>query len=658
MIIIDTIINWLILISVYALVAVGKISIEHGTYFNSIRLIVVCVFFSAVFATEINLIKFILEKLGQKYKVYFKYFISIVTIWASYIIFNVLYNLLYKIAGETIIFSELFDDIFFRLPHRLSYQMNFGKANLIINIILSIAIILLAISEITSKNKKYLLRVLGYFIQEFLKNILVFPFIFSFYCIVKTISPKYIFIYYAQTIGNILVIGTFLYTIIKTIVEIHKVKNINKNGTNGRENLIEIIDTENYKFNLNRLLFNNMKHFYGYSNSNYGNKLVVDSGKYVFVSYNAIKFGLIEQNNFKIKENIIFANIGYGKNSYNDFDNEKLYSKDIKYIIFNNRKDFFEIFYDNQSRKSEDIILSSKYNFKLLPKFDIKAVINNLELDKDDSTFKKLCYDSYIEVEKSTILKEYDFIYYSLENILLTFNYVEYFYNLLLIDEYIIQYLGLAEYINVVNNNDEEIIKANEKKVSEGSLAAWAGLIDYSIFNKLKNENIEKINDAINEIIEILTTQLAKKNLTEKFKEVPRNNEQLLRKMVKMIIELRNEIKGHGIITFDFSKKIVNDLALITTSLINLFINTDMEVIYPEDKIELFDTKFKACLYNDEFYMYSCFIKSNKSNKKNKIQYINYKKGKVINGDYKTDPIAINLFSTDKEIDNEVANTK
>ncbi len=489
--------------------------------------------------------------------------------------------------------------------------------------------------------------VIGYILDRLVKNIFKYKLLIIFFIFLLTISSKFLIVYYAKIAGvSILALAAICF-IIKNYLSIKKC--IDKNSQKyGKEILAIVVSQDSKYFSFVGDFVNPLYKFYKYNTSSIGKSLIVDAKDYVFVSYDAIRYNLINSNEYKIKAYAIFLKPKY-YSMYIEEISIDMYQKGIdemigdydKYIIFPKFKHMLGLDADK---------LSGKFIFRYKNNFDINALIAVLNLTEDDINLKEEVLDELVYIYQKEInanlerlkenvntksvedlkntlmskinnldeekIKENKNIYikYGLNTILKSFNYIEYFYSLLKICEYIIHYMGLK---NVINNPQE--ILDRKIRVKEGGLASWRDSIDY---DKSYNNNLDEDAEIIDTVIKLRNLLDLKTNYSDTYKF------EFKKDLCSTVIDIRNNLLGHGVVTYDVSERIVKYLFIITKEFIKIFESIDVTIEEDEKIKKIFGEDIMAIYKENKFvYLYS---KMNKSKPKDFPEYLNYETGKRI----------------------------
>ena len=178
-------------------------------------------------------------------------------------------------------------------------------------------------------------------------------------------------------------------------------------------------------------------------------------------------------------------------------------------------------------------------------------------------------------------------------------------------------YMGLKDIIN----NPQEIID-RKIKVKDGGLAAWRDSISY---DKAYNKNSKEDAEIINSIIKLRTILEFKadykKDYTFEFKK----------DLCTTIINIRNNLLGHGVITYDVSERIVKLLFVIAKEFLKVFESVDVTIEEDEKIKKIFGEEINAIYKKNKFvYLYSKMNTNGKNRPQYIPEYLNYETGKRI----------------------------
>ena len=378
----------------------------------------------------------------------------------------------------------------------------------------------------------------------------------------------------------------------------------------GKENLVIVAYTDCTKFSFNGDFINLLHKFSKFDEKNIGKDLLIDAKKYNFISYDAIRYKLINANQYKNVGYSIFLKFNFDAFLYANYSFEKegksineITNGNNKFIVFPKHYWYYE--------KSNINILNKKYIFRYRNKFDIKPIIEVLNLNEDDINIKHQISDELNKINEVGEKSKNIYITYSLNKILNSFNYIEYFYSLLKICEYIMHYMALK---NIINNPQEIIDK--KIKIKTGTLAVWRDSINYDkVYTKDSKSDI-KIVDSM---IKLRTILNFKTNYDDNYIF------EFKKDVCKIIIDIRNNLLGHGVITYDVSERIVKYLLTITKEFITIFESLDVTIEEDEKIKNIFVNDIYAICKEGEYtYLY------NQTNPKDEEakEYLNYETGK------------------------------
>lgn len=625
--VIALILRFVLLIIFYVAIFVFTSETMETAYWFSSMFIAFSCFLALVTCFKYDAIKTVLEK-AKKHK--YIYAIGIV------IAFAILINLIYYIVPQyceiedwqylVYMGSENEKDkllAFIFMPYFYD-ELNILKITLAEGIFSFAFIALAKIREkLEEKAKQYesitKFGIIGYLTERLIKDIFRYKLFIIFYIYILTISSKYLIVYYVKIVGISIIALSLLCFTIRNFLSIQKCIKKNKQKY-GKENLVLVYSSMNYKFSFIEDLRNPLHKFHKYNSSSIGKSLLVDANNYIFASYDAIRYNLINMKQYSSVTHAIFFRYNYKDIMDGTIDLklnseiEKILEGNNKFIIFSNCNVIFE----NQYTKT----MKQNYLSRYRDKFDLKPIIDISHLKDDDLIIKKnalaeLDYIKQKEIDEHQISQNKNiYIKYSLNSIIDSFSYIEYFYSLLKICEYIMHYMALK---NIINNPEE--IMNKKIKVSEGTLSTWRNSLDYDKeYNKENKEELEIIKS----IVQLRTILEFKTNHSE--------NYTFKKDLCQTIIDVRNNLLGHGVITYDVSERIVKYLFVITKEFIRIFENVSVTIEEDEKIKNIFSDDIKATWKEDKLtYLYSKMNRVDDENKKgsqNVAEYLNYETGK------------------------------
>ena len=507
---------------------------------------------------------------------------------------------------------------------------------------------------------------IAYISERIVKNLTRYSFLFVFFICIFTISNKFLLLRNYQIFGITLFIIALVFFVIKYYLALKGC--IRKNKENyGKENLIILITPNNYDFSLSDHILNPLRIFNKFDNKNLVKTLLVYGKDYTFVSYDAVRYKLIYISQYKksayyivlqgkweelTDENSDF--IRKIKDLIKDNENFIMYHPKIVNWVFVSKsasefKKKYQYRYTNKKdiKKILDVVTIGKSvdNFKknikkTLDYIRIKELENylkNNEKEQDNKTIytryitevlngeeeekKAECVYEQISEEKNRYLK------YGLNVCLESFNYVECFYTLLKMSEYITHYMALKNIIDRPEN-------VSKDRVREGTLSAWRECIainpEYTRINESKDEDIVTNNDLINSLIKI----------NEEIKIIEKKNDKIVVKekekylfkedVCKCIADIRNKIVAHGVVTREIAENLLEYLFNITYVLIKEFEELNISIKDDEKIKYIFETDISA-LYRkkDDLFLYSNTVVKKDGEKKIDLykECLNYETG-------------------------------
>ena len=591
-------------------------TINNGYIYSNMFIAFSC-FITLLTCFKYDMIKLIFEK-ARKYKLIH----SSIVIFIFFLFINLIYFIIPQFCDIQDWAHLIFDKVHNIPKNFLALvflpvwydDINIAKMTLIESVFSIIFVILAQIRENFEKEAnqyegitKY--GIIGYIFDKVLKFIFKYKLFIIFFIYILTISSKFLKIYHIKNIGISVFSLAGIIFIIKNYISIKKCIEKNKQKY-GKDNLIIVAYTDSMTFSLNGDYISLLHKFSKFDKKNFGKDLLIDAKKYNFVHYDAIRYKLINVNHYKNVAYTFFLKFNYRAFIYANYsfeDEEKSINEIIngnnKFIVFPKHFWYYE--------KSNIDILNKKYIFRYRNKFDIKPIIDVLNLNEDDINIKYQISDELNKINEVEEKSKNIYITYSLNKILNSFNYIEYFYSLLKICEYIMHYMALK---NIINNPQEIIDK--KIKIKNGTLAVWRDSIKYDkVYNKSSKSDIEII-DSVIKLRKILNFKIDyDNNYSFEFKK----------DLCKIIIDIRNNLLGHGVVTYDVSGRIVKYLLTIAKEFIAIFEKLDVTIEEDEKIKSIFEKDIYAIYKEGEFiYLY------NQTNPKDDEakEYLNYETGK------------------------------
>ena len=637
--------------------------------------------------TIITSIKYCILRYSFESKSKHKSFYSIAIIIVFFIVLNGIYTLVpnyYQVKDwyET---QSLAD--FILLP---KYYNILGINILKMTIYESIFSLVLVIFEsIRSKTK---IGKVGYVLERLLKFCFRYNTIIIFLIYIFTISSKFLTVGIVKNLGIALSALTAIILAIKYYLALSSCNEKNKERY-GKENVIITITQTNCEYCLADEYINPLNIFRKYNVKNIGNSILVDGKDYLFISYDAVRYKLIDIKQFKnIAYLIIMPKSPFFVVENTDENGISVFEKKIDHITQN---DNFIIY----SSKTSSFIytlprkLKQKYTFRYKEKLNIKDILDIAKLRENDDRLKKNCkkilekiqdieIDHYIKNTYGADLKDKEltnkkqeikekinnvnddfenitgvkklkesvpedkntYIKYALNRIIESFNSIECFYHLLKIGEYITHYIALKSLLD-----DEQEVSQRVKidDIRTGMLATWRNCINFDV--KYSEQEDEKIWDiasqkdiikSINRLREVLGVGKIQKNEYTFKKDI-----------CQIIADVRNRLMAHGVITYSVSESIVEDLFNVIFMAIKEFENININIKEDEKIKEIFKKEMSlAYKRENKLFLYSYSNYSKKEQKDIYQEYLNYETGKCdINCD--TVKLEMNLKYSNKDIE-------
>ena len=486
---------------------------------------------------------------------------------------------LYRLEDITVYLREFLDYIYLLMTSEIP----------VINIVI-IDIVLGILTIIGSKileNKK------SYLLEKVIKKYYKYYYFIIFVISILLISKEY---KYPREISYILEATIIIGLIGYLYLYILSKKNLNKN-TN-KERLIVLYTIDNFEFNFINQISKGLIDFSNYKQEKRINILETKAEDFTVVTQDLIRNNLIDIKQYK---NVTY----YIKLLASNVENlSKKTLENLRHKIEElqkSNKNFIIVGIEDKESKFLKY-LKDKYKQDYKANIVTKEVIEQiLEIEKNEKLNIKIrqLLEKYKKIEKTP---EKEFIIKTLEN-MNTSDATRSFYDLLKICEYVIHYRALQ----FIVNNPEEVKKED---ITKTALGKW-----------------NKYQDQDNETIKNVELEKALKDIKEKL-ELNDTIGMNYQKICSILVSLRNKLMAHGSITYEISKKIVYDFAVITEVFIDKFIN-ESEFIEEKQEIKnIFEKNKKAIIKKDNLiYLYN-YSKQTKDG--SMYEYLNYDTGKII----------------------------
>ena len=458
--------------------------------------------------------------------------------------------------------------------------------------------------------EKFSKKELGYILERALKWIFRYRLIILFYIFLLTIPSNLLVVRtwkYAMT--GVMAIFLVL-TILKNYLALRCCK-IKEKEEYGKENLIVVLTPENYTFRLIDYVFNPLTMFYRYDNKNLVKSLLVSGKKYCFVLYEAFRYSLIDVTKYQNVAYLILLNDERLKDQV-DFEKkiEKIIYENNHFMIYNSKLNFY--------LKTTYLHMKEKYHYRVQEKLDLKNILDMTSLKPSADVLKKNAKKLLDSIEKKDEEKNI-YLKYGLNLILQSFNYIEYFYNLLKMCEYIIHYMGLKNILEKTEFTKEEIKAINQ--------ASWRFLIHLEkYYDKNKDQKMDKIASQK----DICLAMINLNQLISSYKKEERVEKEVYafkEDVCQVVADIRNEIVAHGVLSQEIAENYVNDLFYILFILVKEFEELNITITDDEKIKNIFEKDLHAKYrFSDKVFLYSNPVMKNQ-----KIIYnecLNYESGR------------------------------
>lgn len=459
--------------------------------------------------------------------------------------------------------------------------------------LIKIVVIDMLLGEISIILSKVLINKRSYLLEKVIKKYFQYNYFITVIISIMSISKEYRYPREISYISEaIILIGLIVYMILYLISRKYLGKNANK------DKLIVLLTKENFEFNFINQFPKGLYEFSSYKKDRKINILESKAEEFTVITEDLVRNNLV---NLKEYTNVTYYIKLYAskvenlsEETVNNFKKkiEELQKKKQSFIIVgieNQRSELLEYLKDKYKQD---------YKSNMVTK-DVVDLI--LEMKKDEKLNNKIkqLLEKYKDIEKN---QEKDFVLKTLEN-MNTSDATRSFYDLMKICEYIIQYRALQYIVE----NPQEVSK---KTLTSTSLGKW---------NRYQNQDKTVIKD--------VELEKALKDIKEKL-ELDNKIGLNYYYVCEIINSLRNKLMAHGSITYEISRKIVYDIAVITDVLINKFMQ-QKEFLEETDEIKnILKENKKAIIKKDNLvYLYN-FAKELKDY--SVYEYINYDTGKII----------------------------
>lgn len=430
-----------------------EISSTSNTYIYSKENIVFIFFISIIFSIKYDVLKTIIQ-INKKNKnlkrIVLFGFITLFFFAINYIYINISeeYNI-YKLENGT-----LFNNLIY-LPEKYGY-LNVSYLT-ILDFISSIIIISLELfrEEIITCSSKELTKSklrIGYIFERIVKFYFRYNLPIIFTINLLTIPRKYVNIAKLQNVAVTILIVTIIAFIIYIIKSLYMCDEKNKSKY-GKDNLIVVLTMQNYKLCFSNQFTGALFDINRFYNKCFFKNLIINNKDYTIVSYDAIRYNLINTEQYKNMAYIVILK----DNLINDIlcgFNKKEFMLKLQNIE-KSKRDFIVYSKLNKIRHrrlAKEI--DNKYKYKMIKKLNIEEILNLFELNDEDG-----------EIEKDEKIFENDMvdIYKAQENLLLYMDKS--------IDDTTKEEL-YREYLN--SKTDDKVVINLNYRCSEESIKKWS----------------------------------------------------------------------------------------------------------------------------------------------------------------------------------------
>ena len=195
-------------------------------------------------------------------------------------------------VGEYYITKEVLDLLFVTKYYKF-LNLDILKMTLL-DLVFSLVLVVISIIREKTKNGN-----LGYILERILKRCFRYNVLFIFFIYTFTVSNKFLTVAMVKNIGIALFFVSVVIFSINNFLALRSCSKKNKEKY-GKENLIITITQVNAKFCLADEYINPLHIFKKYNTKGESSSLLISGKDSTFVSYDAIKYGLIDEKQYKI----------------------------------------------------------------------------------------------------------------------------------------------------------------------------------------------------------------------------------------------------------------------------------------------------------------------------------------------------------------------
>ncbi len=502
---------------------------------------------------------------------------------------------------ETNSYMESFHN-FLYLPYKLSgFSLNYYLSfNLLMDIVYLSLILIYKNYENKNKYINYMLEIV---LKKFRGNI----FLIIWGVLILAVPKLYKYPRILQDIFITSLLIYICYIIISLIVTYLSLKKKEKEDLSNKD-LFIIINQNNAFKNQG---FSHLSDFKGFINyrKNIVNKLFLESKDFDIASFTGIRWNLIDKSKYR---NIYYLIIldGFRLRLMN-----KETLKELLKIIDNINKEGFKFKIVVKGRTSKiSMELKRKYQFCYKEKLNVPYIFREVREDVQNIKLKSRAQELNNKISNK---KQYDYLKYSLNKIINSYNPIENFYTILKMAEYVLHYRALK---NIALK--EDLTNASDN-LKEGLKAPTFGIwISYQNGKEDKNKkyNDPEIIKAFNHIDDILKRP-------RKFED---KSVCYYQDICTYLLRLRNNILIHGVITYDVSVELVEDLFTLCENIVLAFLelnitiedNELIEGLFKNDSIKALEEE------KNKYYLYSYGEEKDKNDLF--LEYLNYDNGQVM----------------------------
>ena len=537
-------------------------------------------------------------------------FINFVLLIGIGVIFSGIVSVLYKsFSNNDVINWALYTNNswikdwrnFLFMPYNLkTFSLNNYLAyGIIIDAIMICLIILFKYGEFKAKYVDYSLEVI---LKSFRSNILGI----LFGTLLMAVPKLYEYPRSLQYLFKVIFLLYLGYLIILLLVTYLDLKKRSKSNLNNKD-LYVILNDNNFFRDKGFTKKSDFKGFEGLGKKLF-NKLIIENKNFDIVTYTGVRLGLIKEEEYLNVYYLIML------------DNFKLRFMDKKSMqeLFDKIDDInkkgikFKIIASKNLAKPMQKI-KDKYSFCYKDKLNVPYILKEVKEDQENVKLKNRAQELKNKIGEE---RQYRYLIYSLDKIINSYNPIENFYTILKMTEYVLHYRALKNII--LKGNLDEVSENLKESLKTPTLGTWIGYQSNKEDKNKKYNNPELIK-AFNHIDDVLKRPRKFEGKSTCFYQ----------DICTYLLKIRNNILVHGVITYEVSLDLVEDLFTLGENIILAFLELNITILENELIEGLFKKDFQAIEEKEKmFYLYSYGEEKGKNDLF--LEYLNYANGQVL----------------------------